>query len=228
MRIHRSGGFSADSGQHSNRFRYYDSEIGRYISADPIGQFGLLTKLNLGPEPGGNSSPTPIISLAPRASDLYPYAFNNPLNLIDPSGAVSTTFRLYAGVGFSFTFGFDSQGSFFQVSAGFGLGGGLVVDPNGQFIAQPGNFPCPPPAGSTIGFAGFGYGAGARALAAAAGSSYTSGLAIANQPGSSAPGAPQQLAQVTQAGPIAQLAPRATGASASVRVNLISVGVGGL
>jgi RHS repeat-associated protein len=28
------------TGLHYNRFRYYDPALGRYISADPIGQFG--------------------------------------------------------------------------------------------------------------------------------------------------------------------------------------------
>ena len=43
-----------------NRFRYYDPSIGRYISADPIGQYG--------------------------GSNLYVYARNNPTNLTDSLG----------------------------------------------------------------------------------------------------------------------------------------------
>ena len=43
-----------------NGFRYYDPEIGRYVSADPIGQLG-------GP-------------------NIYAYVLNNPLNAVDPLG----------------------------------------------------------------------------------------------------------------------------------------------
>ena len=32
--------YDAETGLHYNRFRYYDPSIGRYISADPIGQAG--------------------------------------------------------------------------------------------------------------------------------------------------------------------------------------------
>lgn len=45
---------------HSNRFRYYSPELGRYISADPIGQSG--------------------------GANVYRYARNNPLSWFDPFG----------------------------------------------------------------------------------------------------------------------------------------------
>jgi len=54
--------FDAETGLHYNRFRYYDPGIGRYISADPIGQAGGI--------------------------NLYPYAALNPTNEIDPLGLV--------------------------------------------------------------------------------------------------------------------------------------------
>jgi len=55
-----------ETGLHYNRFRYYDPSIGRYVSADPLGQFG-----------GG-----------PRNSDtnLYAYVSSNPVNWFDPLG----------------------------------------------------------------------------------------------------------------------------------------------
>lgn len=49
-------------GLHYNRFRYYDPSIGRYISADPIGQAGGI--------------------------NLYAYAYNNPLYWYDPLGEI--------------------------------------------------------------------------------------------------------------------------------------------
>jgi RHS repeat-associated protein len=52
----------AETGLHYNRFRYYDPEIGRYISADPIGQVGDL--------------------------NVYRYALANPALLADPQGLI--------------------------------------------------------------------------------------------------------------------------------------------
>lgn len=47
---------------HSNRFRYYDPTIGRYISADPIGQMG--------------------------GANIYTYVSGDPLNWVDPLGLI--------------------------------------------------------------------------------------------------------------------------------------------
>ena len=52
--------FDTETGLHYNRFRYYEPSIGRYISADPIGQAGGLS--------------------------LYAYAGNSPVNWSDPLG----------------------------------------------------------------------------------------------------------------------------------------------
>ncbi len=79
--------YDEETGLHYNYFRYYDPAIGRYISADPIGQF-----------PGASPSPTlsgvASVLFALRASGispndinhLYGYVFNNPLSWTDPWG----------------------------------------------------------------------------------------------------------------------------------------------
>lgn len=51
-----------ESGLHYNRFRYYDASTGRYVSADPIGQFGG------------------------RDTNIYAYAYSNPLFWVDSDG----------------------------------------------------------------------------------------------------------------------------------------------
>jgi uncharacterized protein RhaS with RHS repeats len=52
---------------HYNRFRYYSPELGRYISADPIGQLGG------------------------RDPNVYRYVLGDPINLSDPLGLIWQT-----------------------------------------------------------------------------------------------------------------------------------------
>jgi RHS repeat-associated protein len=39
--------FDHETGLHYNRFRYYDPEVGRFISKDPIGFFGWVKRICL-------------------------------------------------------------------------------------------------------------------------------------------------------------------------------------
>ena len=103
-----SGIYDADTKLVRFGARDYDPRVGRWTSKDPI-RFA-----------GGDA-------------DLYGYVLNDPVNFVDPSGLVSATFSIFAGVGGTFTFGLDNQGdAFFEF--GLGLGGGLSldIDPAGQ------------------------------------------------------------------------------------------------
>jgi RHS repeat-associated protein len=83
--------FDAETGLHYNRFRYYDPGVGRYISSDPIGQFGQL-------EAAGAS----LVSFAPGdpsnldirtgLATLYPYVGNSPVDAADPLGLKDLVF----------------------------------------------------------------------------------------------------------------------------------------
>lgn len=58
--------FDAETGLHYNRFRYCDPAIGRYVSADPIGQAGGV--------------------------NVFGYVGNNPVGMIDPLGLDGPSF----------------------------------------------------------------------------------------------------------------------------------------
>jgi RHS repeat-associated protein len=113
--------FDAETGLHYNRFRYYDPEVGRYVSADPIGQAGA------GDE------------------NLYRYVWNNPSNLADllglggPGSGFAGHGSSFAnpGSGPSFT-GTDAERAKRQkalgrglsaIAAGGGVGGALAKGP---------------------------------------------------------------------------------------------------
>lgn len=95
-----------------NRHRYYSPEVGRYISADPIGQFGALaldgvalsrlTRLPaVDPEPvdafprmeaiATTLRDAPLLSGSSKQgvfphSNLYAYAIGRPTGIVDPTG----------------------------------------------------------------------------------------------------------------------------------------------
>ena len=45
--------FDAETGLHYNRFRYYDPDIGRFVSQDPIGLAGGVNNYQYAPNPVG-------------------------------------------------------------------------------------------------------------------------------------------------------------------------------
>ncbi len=123
--------YDTESGLYYYRARYYDPETGRFLSEDPIGFVG-------------------------RDANLYRYAFDNPVNLIDPSGldtiTVGGTVKLpsipyvYQGggatLGFTFSFpgffgGEWDAGTFFelarQLEESVTIGGSLKTITTGKF-----------------------------------------------------------------------------------------------
>lgn len=75
--------------RHDNLHRYYDPSVGRYISADPVGQHALLAQefvslVGVSIDDLQAGSPGPRFEGA--TSNLYSYVVNTPLNLIDPLG----------------------------------------------------------------------------------------------------------------------------------------------
>lgn len=102
----------AETGYYYYRARYYDPDMGRFLSADPIGYGDGL--------------------------NMYAYVGNDPLNFTDPSGTSLVGGRVgvddYTVAGFSFDviafIGFDDTGNFdlgLGASSKVGLGLDLSI-----------------------------------------------------------------------------------------------------
>jgi hypothetical protein len=72
-----------------------------------------------------------LIRFAGGGSNIYGYVFSDPVNFIDPSGEISLTVSFFRGYGGSLTLGYGK--SFVYAKGGIGIGGGLVIDLDGEF-----------------------------------------------------------------------------------------------
>jgi RHS repeat-associated protein len=90
--------FDAESGVHDNAHRTYDPATGRYLSTDPIGQFGivrdatgtpdenLLSGDAIEPASARTTMSLQADSAESQESNLYQYALDDPLNSFDTDG----------------------------------------------------------------------------------------------------------------------------------------------
>jgi hypothetical protein len=62
---------------------------------------------------------------------IYAYVGGNPMSNIDPLGLWSITIGGYFGVGGEVTVGSDDGHGFVTTRVGFGIGGGVDIDPDG-------------------------------------------------------------------------------------------------
>ena len=175
-----------------NRFRYYDPSIGRYISADPIGQLGAL--FGRGVALSGMVLPRGVtFSAALSGSDnLYMYAGNSPASHIDPSGLLWFSAGVSGGgaAGGSITKGSSSwisgsgdYGSSESSSAGIGLRSANALN---SFSVGTGDSPAGTSTTVTAAYCigvcvgvSFSYGGGAASLTLLAGVGFPPGGGVA-------------------------------------------------
>jgi RHS repeat-associated protein len=94
--------YHRSSGLNLTLFRAYDSDLGRWISRDPIGERGGL--------------------------NLYGYVGGNPISVIDPFGLWNA--EVYGGSGLAgyISFGYNNSHFSFRVGVGVGKGFNVMFD----------------------------------------------------------------------------------------------------
>ena len=71
--------YDEESGLHYNRFRYYDPEIGRFVSQDPIGLQGGMNLFEYAPNPVGWIDPFGLLKSAKVHASLYAKTLNTKI-----------------------------------------------------------------------------------------------------------------------------------------------------
>ena len=100
--------YDPETGLYYYRARYYDASTGRFISKDPIGFYGGDTNLYRYVDSVGK----------PIETNLYAYAFNNPLKYIDPLGL------------WGFSIGLEGAGGISGFGGVIGVYGNFAHDPS--------------------------------------------------------------------------------------------------
>jgi uncharacterized protein RhaS with RHS repeats len=105
VEIHRGNSQAVRQGSYGwflyNWFRYYDPSIGRYASADPVGQFGLLTEADATGVPLpmaasrslSSNGPSGDVEVAGWDANVFTYALANPASFWDSSGLSTDTYH---------------------------------------------------------------------------------------------------------------------------------------
>ena len=92
-----------ESNLYYNWHRYYNPEIGRYMTKNPIGLVGGI--------------------------NMYNYAHGNPITNIDPLGLWRLNLKVALGLGFTISVGNDNKTSFIDLGLTAGLGFNYDYDP---------------------------------------------------------------------------------------------------
>jgi RHS repeat-associated protein len=87
-------------------------------------------------EPASGRWATRDPALFQGGSNLYAYAFNDPVNRRDPTGLFCVSYGGYARLGMEFGLCVTGDGMSICGEAGFGLGGGIGIDPFGGLAAE--------------------------------------------------------------------------------------------